>query len=1105
MLHLILGRSGAGKTTRAYDICREKAAENQAVILLIPEQDSFAAERAMLRIFGEQRHDAVDVLSFTRLADAVFRACGGRHTRVVTENQRALTMCLALDAARGKLEIFRNADERLVPQLLLLADELRQSAKTSDQLRMAAQSLHAPASQKKLAELCLILDAFNALTAKNFGGQGDVLDELLQTIKTTKGRAFFAEKTIVMDSFLGFTGQERAILRHVIASAKDVYCTLCMDTLYPLDDTASVFAHAKRTAADLLDLATQAETEKSIPQVLSAQNLPRFHSEALAYLEEAMLCDRPAPFTQNTDDITLCSCEDIEAECAFVAANIKSLLRDEGTRCRDIAIVARQFAGYEHPMQAALTRAGVPVFRDKRQNVAMRPLMLFVSSALAIAAEGFTLENVMRWMKTDLVGVSQEECAMLDEYASLWHIQGAQWTKPWTMHPDGLGLDADNARTREELSIRNAIRLRAVTPLEAFQSAMRDCTGKSGAKAVFHLLQSLEVPQSLQKTQKNMQDANQIGDALELSRVWDVLMEMLDALADTLGNAPLGAKRFADTFALLLSLQTLGTLPQGLDAITMGAADRIRLNAPRVVFVVGFNDGVFPQTPQINGLLADSERRNLLQCGLPLRDTAPQEIAMERLLLYRALSSARERLCVTWARRSGGGEELAPSSYAAWLKRVFPNVALQDTLTLDPMTRLDGEEAGFALLCETQRTGGSLHASLLDYFKTRPHYAARLDALNRCVSSQFHTFAIDDLDVAEKLFRKNMTLSVSRAQTYAKCPFQYFCRYGLKAKTRAVADFDPALRGNVIHSVFEELLQTHSADALLAMNPADRLTCLNACLDAYAARFFAIESIPERVRFLFRRLRQIIAQVFERMMASFEASAFRPVDFELPIDRDAAVRPYEIALHNGGILRLRGKIDRVDMADIDGKTYFRVIDYKSGAQEFSLSDAFSGLQLQMLVYLFALWESKTPPYANALPAGVIYTIAADPPLRDKQRDKSEETIAQDKRGVQKDQGLLLKDDAILMAVGKETIKFDTLTLLEFRNLKNEIDTVLIAIAECLQNGEIPALPANATLCDYCAFASVCGRERGDSVREVEKLNFDEARERLHGGMPHEMD
>ena len=55
-----------------------------------------------------------------------------------------------------------------------------------------------------------------------------------------------------------------------------------------------------------------------------------------------------------------------------------------------------------------------------------------------------------------------------------------------------------------------------------------------------------------------------------------------------------------------------------------------------------------------------------------------------------------------------------------------------------------------------------------------------------------------------------------------------------------------------------------------------------------------------------------------------------------------------------GELRVGGKVDRVDGWIKDDKLYLRVVDYKSGKKKFDLANVRMGLDIQMLLYLFAL-------------------------------------------------------------------------------------------------------------------------------------------------------
>ena len=77
MLHLILGAAGTGKTALLHEKIAECVRGGGKAVLLVPEQYSFESEKALYRRLGAKDALSVEVLSFTRLCDRIFREYGG--------------------------------------------------------------------------------------------------------------------------------------------------------------------------------------------------------------------------------------------------------------------------------------------------------------------------------------------------------------------------------------------------------------------------------------------------------------------------------------------------------------------------------------------------------------------------------------------------------------------------------------------------------------------------------------------------------------------------------------------------------------------------------------------------------------------------------------------------------------------------------------------------------------------------------------------------------------------------------------------------------------------------------------------------------------------
>ena len=78
--------------------------------MLVPEQFSYETERAYYHALGIRRADRVQVLSFKRLSDEVFREYGGLAGETAGDPAKLLAMKLALQDCKGELRLYAPVD-----------------------------------------------------------------------------------------------------------------------------------------------------------------------------------------------------------------------------------------------------------------------------------------------------------------------------------------------------------------------------------------------------------------------------------------------------------------------------------------------------------------------------------------------------------------------------------------------------------------------------------------------------------------------------------------------------------------------------------------------------------------------------------------------------------------------------------------------------------------------------------------------------------------------------------------------------------------------------------------------------------------------------------
>lgn len=1110
MLRLVTGRIGCGKTTRIYEEIRKKTEQGGEVTLIVPEQYSFHTEKKMLELLGARGADKVSVVSFSFLAKNLLKKYGLNSKKALDDSTRAMLMSVALDETGDDLQVYsrHRYSPAVILQMLKTLKDFRQCSVTSDKIEETLPKLKPSLLKDKLGEILLIDRAYTALVEQNYFDDDCALDVLCTVLD--KHRDFDGAEVFI-DGFRGFTAQEYAVLERIMSQAAETWVTICVDKS---DDEFGVFAHTLRTRRKLIRCAQKSGTDIANPEQLTRDEGV---DPELETLEKGLYSGGADIYEEETKKITLCSAEDFESECEFVACTIKRLIRTENIRCRDIAVISRSENNYSRQIRSALTKNGVPVFEDKRQPITSEPLIEFVRSAIEIGTSGFSTDALMRLAKTGLTDLTIEEIAKVENYVLMWQINGKKWLDEWTAHPNGLGekmLEKDTAELKEI----NDARIKLVAPLQKFRVKLKDFTSPEAAQAIYYLLIDMNVAENLKKLAIKLNERSQPELAAEQNRIWSLAMEMLDRIAESLKGVRLTPSRFRDLFDLLVSTYSVGNLPQGLDEITIGSADRVKTSAPKIVFAVGMNDGVFPMIPNSDGIFSENERRELAEFELKTDDSFEEKMMEERFIAYNTLCSTSDRLYVTYLRKDINGTQVSPSEIVTQMKKLFPKLTVIDTVDIDNIERIESVEGAFDIMAELTQRKDVLHSTLEKYFEDIPGYSDRLAALNRGVNKE--EIKISDREIATKLFGLNMYMSASRTEVYHKCPFEYFCKYGLNAQPRKTAELDPMQKGTAIHYILEKLISIYGSDGLCTMKKSDRDKCVFDILEEYfKENLTAGEEMGERFDYLFRQLGLTVCEVVDRLVAEFANSDFVPVAFELSIDNDGEVDTYNIPLPDGGILKLKGSVDRVDVAEQNGASYVRVVDYKSGGKKFDLNEVFYGLNMQMLIYLFAIWKNGFRDYKNIIPAGILY-MPVNAPFVEAERDEGEKTIEQKKLKGTKMNGMVLDDSRVIYmmdnsgsgmfvpaAIKKDGANGGTLiSIKQMELLMKRCEKILEKMAVDLHNGIIHVMPAHAVnsqspyndVCKYCDYADVCHVDENTPTREIASPNHIESLQKLGG-------
>ncbi len=1106
MLKIVTGRINSGKTTYIRSVIKDKLDSGaDKVYLIVPEQFSFESERSMLTLLGEKEALKVEVCSFSRLAQNVLGDIHG--VRMLDDAGRVALMSTALEETADKLTVYGRFSRSIgvVSEMLKISDEFKKCAVTPAMLDETSHKLPQGMLRKKLSDLSLVISAFDALVAQRFSDSRDDLTLLADKLIDDK---FFSGITVVIDGFKGFTKQEFDVISRIVAQSEDTYITLCLDEIFAGEYDITPFASVRDTARTLMNIAKK--NGAAVSQVRVPEYSGRYASACLKALESELYSVSPNQFEGDCSDVTLYSASTAYEECNYVALTVKRLLREEGYRCRDIAVISRSEDEYSKSLRAALKKHGVPVFEDKRRPLASQPPVVMARAAIEIAARGYSTDAIMRLLKTQLTDLTVEEISELENYVKMWKLDGRRWLDTWCNHPSGLGQSLGE-KDKAYLRYLNSLREKCILPIEKFRAAFRKSYNATDMmKAVYIYLTDVKAPENLKKLAVALNANGEKSDAIELGRVWDKLMLILDQLATALAESKTDPERILQLFSLVLGVQDIGVIPHGIDEIIIGSAERIRVNRPRAVFVVGVNDGVFPKKPSSGRVLGDADRQTLTDMGLSVAAASQNDFVEERYIAYSALCCASERLYVSTCRTDFSGGEKSPSELIGQIKRILPGCKILDASDLDDIEMIQSEASAFEAAAKNWKTDNVLSSTLKACFAGMPEYASRIKALERAGGKI--DFKIDDTETAKSLFGSDIYVSATKIEDYGKCPFMYFCRHGLKLNEQRTAEIDAMLSGIVVHYVLENIVskfgkQLTEFDSERIKNEVILL------LDEFLALNLGAEQRDERFDFLYRRLCDSLCVVVMRLINEMKLSDFEPADFELQIGgKVPEIKQFEIELSDGGKVILSGQVDRVDVLKTENKTFVRVMDYKTGSKKFDLNDVMNGLNMQMLLYLFAIKANGGERYGNVVPAGVLYVPAKSASGRigrDVSKDKLEAEVIKEGRM----SGILLDDERVthavdtdhsgtVVAVNRSGLYDNLISLTQLAALEKRVTDTVREMGESLHIGLIPAKPKYGGTykqpCKYCLYADICLHEGESEENEYGTVKFDECLEILEG-------
>jgi len=1130
-LRFVFGPSGSGKSRQVYQEITGRAEKcpGQNFLIIVPDQFTMQTQKDLVLLNDRGGIMNIDVLSFGRLGHRIMEEVGGADTPVLDDTGKSLVLQKVAGNLREELPVlgsFLRRQGYIHEVKSAISEFMQYGIGTEDVSKLIAYAQKRGALAGKLKDLETLYKGFAEYIAGNFITTEETLDVLRRSLHKS---LLLPGSVVVFDGFTGFTPIQNRLIQELMKVCGEVIVTVTLgegENPYQADGEQKLFHLSKKTVADLNRLAQEAGVERQKDFFVTTHH--RFaKSPAIGHLERNLFRYPYRVFQEEQEEICLFEAATPRDEVHQTGLMIRDLVREEGLAYRDIALIMGDLEEYAPYVETEFARMEIPCFIDRTRGIALNPMIEYIKSALELFEKDFSYEAVFHYLRSGLADMSPEETDILENYCIAAGIRGYHaYSRLFTHKTADMGEDT------EALQRMNGLReriLQQLAPLSLKKGEEKPV--KDYINGLYDFLLENRVQKKLAGFEQRFREEGQLSRAREYAQIYRLVMELLDQIYELLGDEKIPLSEFREILEAGFGEIQVGTIPQNVDRVVAGDMERTRLKQVRALFFLGVNDGNIPKSTSKGGIISDMDREFLRESELELAPSPRQQMYIQRLYLYLNMTKPSERLYLSYSKINSAGKSIRPAYLIETVKKLFPGLKVQYPQLRNTLDKIVTTVQGAGYLAQELREyaeGVLPREKEREFFTLYSVYGEEscLDKREFLTEAAFKRYRDTGLSaaVAKALYGRRLENSVTRLETYAACAYRHFLQYGLSLKERQEFSFEAVDMGNVYHGVLEAFSGKLEEEGYTWFDFPEEfgVRAVKEALEAYVAVYGdTVLYSSARNEYAIVRMERILVRTVFTLQKQLQKGSFVPEAYEISFRHTDDLESVDIALSDQERMRLRGRIDRIDVSEDQDHVFVKVIDYKSGNRHFDLAALYYGLQLQLVVYMNAALELEAKKHLGkeAVPAAMLYYHIEDPSVEspvELEEGELEEQLARQLRmnGVvnaspdvieRLDHSMESRSDVIPVEKKKDGSFSARSSVMSREDLKTVSDYVSKKIADIgreILAGTISLNPyekGNEEACTYCEFQRVCGFEDGMpgcGRRKLEELGREEALEKM---------
>lgn len=1002
------------------EIVAQNEKRGQKTVIFCEDRLSLAAERTVCAAVGGSF--LTSVFTFARFLASE----KGKNPNLLSSQGSAMAVRKIIEENKDKLKLFKKLSASAAAQSVYDTIALLYSSRiTAEQTALAAQ--RGGILGGKLHDIAVIYSAYEQYLKES--GKEDrngylaTLGQVIEESAKIKGNA------VVFLGFQALTTSAAESARSAFVSAADVYGIFVggAEDLY-VNEALSKFTFVAKEfgGAEVVSVDTSLNSEGEIlrrhifnPESFYAEPVP----SACVHLIEA---------------------SDGQDELEFIAARIKKHVEEDGERYAKISVMMPDLDGGVRALSRVFSAYKIPFYADKRFSLSEHPLCSFIINYLLCALSGCRPQDVDGVISSPYFPVARDKKDIFRNYA----LRLANWRGGIKRQP------ADDIFESFKFD-KNAVEEVRKTFLDGLSKIDKKRVKSSICGGLRELLDLFKVQKRLEEIAESFKDTKPM-EAQFCLRAFDSVNAVIDEAESLSGEVPLSG--FIKILKSGFSAMKISLIPPKADAVFVGDISATANTGSNIVFAARLTSDV-PASSADTALLTDRDIAMLEEIDLDISPKIGQVNARRRETCALNICAFRKHLYLSYPANMDG-EECGASEIIAYASAIFlaPSGSKLVPVTTDKIER---SLKAAPYYCSEPLPAIKRLLKYKDSYEASSIYEVlKNHNLSGAAERGLKRRVFKPISCGKRLYLNYGSLSPTALESYFSCPYLGFMRQGLKVKEREEGCVRPIDTGNFIHAVLQDVaaeIASIDSDEKLRERAGEiaRLKLekppYSSLTQTKSGQYTADALIGEAV------------EVSSGMYEQLTGSHFRVL---------AAESKCEIELTDG--IKLYGRIDRVD----ESGDMVRIIDYKTGTVDASAPHYYTGLKLQLPLYLSAVSNGRRAAGAYYFPAAVEYTDKKDGVFRLQGfMDGSEEVVRASDSEVAEG-----KKSKFVNANLNGKLLEGTLAKEDFADFIAYSRLVAGGGAREFLSGNIKPSPAEGT-CTYCPMGGSCGFALGKNGEE----------------------